>query len=120
MNKKKNIKKLKIPRIDKPWGFEEIVESNDKYTVKRIFMKSKCQCSYQYHIKKLETILVLSGELAIRVEGKNKIFTPGEFITIQPLVKHRMAALKENTFYIECSTSELDDVVRIEDEYGRI
>ena len=105
--------------IDKPWGQEEILENNASYTVKRLTMKEGCQCSYQYHEKKRETIYVLSGELVIISEEKKQKYFPGEFITIPPYEKHRMASEKGVTIYLECSTSELEDIVRIKDDYGR-
>jgi len=105
--------------IEKPWGFEEILETNPKYTVKRLFMKKGHQCSYQYHKKKMETVICLSGLLHIVGEGKEKILAPGDCATIKNFEKHRMRAVEDDCFYLECSTSELDDVVRIEDDYGR-
>lgn len=111
-------KNIKI--IDKPWGMEEILETNEKYTVKRLTMREGCRCSYQYHEKKLETILVLKGELIITSENEVRRYNFGEFITIKPFEKHRMSSEKGDAVYLECSTSELDDVVRIKDDYGRI
>ncbi|MDP2750265.1 MAG: cupin [Nanoarchaeota archaeon] len=108
-----------IRHIDKPWGYEEILENNEKYTVKRLMMKHGHQCSYQYHEKKLETIVVLSGILTIIGENGDKDYKAGEVITILPLEKHRMAARRVDAIYLECSTSELDDVIRVEDDYGR-
>lgn len=108
-----------IVRIDKPWGYEEILESHDKYTVKRLLMKAGHQCSYQYHEYKIETIVCLSGKLYIVGENEHKVLLPGEVITIKPFEKHRMRAVEEDSLYLECSTSELDDVVRVEDDYGR-
>lgn len=108
-----------IEHIDKPWGYEEILETNPKYTVKRLLMRAGCQCSYQYHEKKMETIVCLSGKLYIVGEGEDKILNPGDTITINPGEKHRMRAVEEDSLYLECSTSELDDVVRLADDYGR-
>lgn len=105
--------------INKPWGMEEILETNDKYTVKRLLMKNGCRCSYQYHKKKLETIMVISGKLTIVFESEEKEYSPGDIITIKPFEKHRMAAKSGDSTYFECSTSELDDVIRINDDYGR-
>jgi len=109
-----------IKKIDKPWGREEILETNPAYTVKRLFMKKGCQCSYQYHEKKKETVLILKGELKIILENKTLVLKGGEFLTLKPLQKHRMRAELRDVLYLECSTSELDDVVRIKDDYKRI
>ncbi len=111
---------LNSPRhIDKPWGYEEILETNDHYTVKKLLMKKGRQCSYQYHERKMETVMALLGNLVIILEDGEIILKPGESVTLQPLTKHRMVARSEDCLYLECSTSELDDVVRIEDDYGR-
>lgn len=106
-------------RVDKPWGYEEILEHNRHYTVKRLFMAQGQKCSYQYHNKKHETIVCLSGDLTIVLEDREVELHPGDHIVIPSPVKHRMFAKAADSLYLECSTSELDDVVRIEDEYGR-
>jgi mannose-6-phosphate isomerase-like protein (cupin superfamily) len=109
---------------NKPWGKEEILEANDKYVVKRLHMHEGKRCSLQYHERKTETIYVLKGTLLIITQewpGEDTIITtlkPGDTYTIVPEYVHRMAA-KEDSVYLECSTTELDDVVRIEDDYGR-
>ena len=113
MNKKKNI-------INKPWGFEEILEINNYYTVKRLVLLKDHQCSLQYHQKKKETVISIIGNLNIYLDNKLIILNPGEYITIKPGKKHRMKAIGTDCHYVECSTSDLDDVVRIEDDYGRI
>lgn len=82
-------------------------------------MKKGCQCSYQYHEKKKETAMVLSGDLTIVLEDKTLVLKPGDFITLEPFTKHRMRAEDGDCLYMECSTSEIDDVVRIQDDYGR-
>lgn len=105
--------------IQKPWGQEEILETNPRYTVKRLLMKKGQQCSYQYHEKKQETVYCLEGKLRVLGEQGEKILSSGEFITIPPFTKHRMRAVEGDCIYLESSTSELDDVVRISDDYGR-
>jgi mannose-6-phosphate isomerase len=110
-------------KIDKPWGWEEIIEHNDKYVVKKLFMKEGHQCSLQYHKFKTETIVVLEGKLKIKIDEDihnecNAVFNPYEEITIVPLVTHRMYG-ETDCLYLECSTPELDDVVRVKDDYGR-
>ena len=110
--------------IEKPWGQEELVEINDKYMVKRLTMKSGQRCSLQFHNQKKETIYILSGQLKITT-GKNKetlkskIFSTGESITIAPGIIHRMEGVTDSV-YIEASTPEMEDVVRISDDYKRI
>ncbi len=113
------MKLLKPSVIDKPWGQEEILETNPQYTVKRLLMKKGQQCSYQYHEQKVETVVVLRGVLSIIHENGELKLKPGEAITIKPGQKHRMKATKEDCYYLESSTSQLDDVIRIQDDYGR-
>jgi len=110
-------------KIEKPWGYEKLIECNDKYVVKELFMKKNHACSIQYHELKTETILVLSGKLNIYIGDsletlQCKEFNTGETITIKPYTIHRMEAI-EDTIYFETSTNELWDVIRIQDNYGR-
>ena len=110
-------------KIEKPWGYEELVECNDKYVMKKLFMKKGNSCSLQYHELKTETIIVLSGVLKISI-GKtvdtleDKLYRFGETVTIPPYTVHRMTA-EEDSLYVESSTNELWDVVRLQDNYGR-
>jgi mannose-6-phosphate isomerase-like protein (cupin superfamily) len=111
-------------KIDKPWGYEKHLEINPNYVVKELFMKKNNSCSLQYHEKKHETFYVLKGELKFYV-GNDKdnleilYLKEGEHYTIEPLVVHRMEALVDS-LYLESSTNFLDDVIRLEDKYGRI
>ena len=104
----------------KPWGYEIILEKNNKYVVKKIFLKKNHQCSLQYHKYKHETIYVLSGVLELNKNNNLIIVKPGSSVTLEKNVIHRMKALRANTYYIECSTPQLKDIVRIQDDYNRI
>lgn len=108
-----------MQKIEKPWGYEELVEVNDKYVVKRLFMEKGNQCSLQYHEKKKETIMVLRGTLTVFYNDQVLRMKPFSALTINPREVHRMFAEEEDCLYLECSTTELEDVVRIEDQYGR-
>lgn len=116
--------KKDIKIIDKPWGWEKLIEVNDDYVVKELFMKEGNSCSLQYHEKKHETFYVLKGKLKFEV-GTDKYnlvemeLNVGEFFTIEPLVVHRMSAVIDS-LYLESSTNYLDDVIRLEDKYGRV
>jgi len=109
--------------IEKPWGREEFIEINNKYMVKKLTMWAGHRCSLQYHNIKTETIFVLSGVLKI-VQGKSKdeleekIFLAGDTITIAAGQIHRMEGI-EDAVYLEASTPEVDDVVRLVDDYKR-
>lgn len=113
----------KIQIFEKPWGREELLEKNQHYMVKRLTMKKGCKCSLQYHEKKRETLYVESGMLRVML-GKSEhaltehILKKGDFMTIVPGEVHRMEAIEESS-YLEASTPELDDVVRLLDDYGR-
>ena len=110
--------------IKKPWGQEEVIEINDKYMVKKLTMNSGQRCSLQYHNIKKETIYVLSGQLKI-TSGKDidnlksKIYSTGDSITIIPGLIHRMEGVTDS-IYIEASTPEIEDVVRLSDDYKRV
>ena len=109
--------------IEKPWGKEEVIEINDKYMMKKLTMLKGHRCSLQLHNHKKETIYVLSGQLRI-ISGPDqdnltgKIYREGESITISPGVVHRMEGV-EDSIYLEASTPEMDDVVRLVDDYER-
>ena len=109
--------------IDKPWGSEEILEINEKYMLKRLTMLKGHRCSLQYHNHKKETIYVLSGVLRV-VQGEtkdnliDKVYYPGDFFTVPSRLIHRMEGV-EDSIYLEASTPELDDVVRLVDDYDR-
>ena len=109
--------------IEKPWGKEEVIEINDKYMMKKLTMLKGHRCSLQLHKHKKETIYVLSGQLKI-ISGPDqdnltgKIYSEGESITISPGVVHRMEGV-EDSIYLEASTPEMDDVVRLVDDYER-
>ena len=110
--------------IEKPWGREEVIEINDRYMMKRLTMWKGHRCSLQYHNQKRETIYVLSGALCIRfgTDQENleaRIFKAGESLTLTPGVIHRMEAT-EDSVYLEASTPEMDDVVRLSDDYKRL
>jgi mannose-6-phosphate isomerase-like protein (cupin superfamily) len=109
--------------IEKPWGREEVLEINDRYMVKKLTMWKGHRCSLQFHHVKCETIYVLSGELRIHAGATqdsvvSRVYTAGETITIRPGTVHRMEAV-EDSVYLEASTPEMADVVRLVDDYQR-
>lgn len=115
---------MKSKKINKPWGYELLIEKNKKYMFKKLFMKKGHRCSLQYHQKKIETIYIVEGKLKIffginKKKLKSKIFKSHENITIKPKIIHRMQAITDS-IYIEGSTPELDDVIRISDDYKRV
>lgn len=103
---------------EKPWGHEEWLFVGKSYAVKKLFMKKGERCSLQYHQHKHECIFVLSGKLLITLGKDSIVAESGKFLVIEPNAIHRMEGL-EDSFYLEASTPELDDVVRVSDDYGR-
>lgn len=110
-------------KIEKPWGYEELIYSSGRYVFKKLFMIKGEACSLQFHRFKHESVLVHSGLLQIEI-GKSEdilkkmVLRPGETAVIEPGIIHRMSAVKD-CVYFEASTPELDDVVRLRDLYGR-
>jgi len=114
-------------RQDKPWGHELIFAAIDgKYVGKIIHVESGHSLSLQYHREKEETISMLAGD-ALIVHGPaadqltEQRFGPGDTIHLPPGVLHRITAITDVTF-VESSTASpgwREDVVRLEDAYGR-
>lgn len=108
--------------VPKPWGHELIFAENERYAGKLLVLEPGHRLSLQYHERKDETIYVLDGEvqLLVDIEGEMRELTlkAGESHRIRPGVRHRMSALVRCTL-VEVSSPELDDVVRLEDAYGR-
>ncbi len=113
----------KAKTIEKPWGYEILYAHTDKYAGKILFVKKGKRLSYQYHEKKDETMFIFKGKVRMTLEknGERKevIFEEGDSIHFPPLTKHRVEAI-EDSYILEVSTPELDDVVRIEDDFGRV
>jgi mannose-6-phosphate isomerase-like protein (cupin superfamily) len=113
-----------VRRVDKPWGHEEVFALVDgKFCGKAIHITEGHALSLQYHEEKEETISVQSGRLHVEVglhESALEEFDlePGESIHLRPGVRHRVTALVD-TVMLEASTTQLEDVVRLEDRYGR-
>ena len=112
-------------RVDKPWGYEIWWARTERYVGKILHVNKGESLSLQYHRVKDETILVQSGRLLFetRLSGEDGELRrielgPGEVFHITPGTHHRMTGL-EDTDILEVSTPELDDVVRLEDRYGR-
>jgi NDP-sugar pyrophosphorylase family protein/mannose-6-phosphate isomerase-like protein (cupin superfamily) len=109
--------------VIKPWGKEEWLELNDAYCYKRIYINAGYKTSYQYHNFKRETNFIISGEAEIWLENdegvvEKKIMKAGEYFNVTPPKKHRVIALTDIILQ-EVSTPEVDDVIRINDEFAR-
>lgn len=118
-NKYVNTKKV----VEKPWGKEIWLELNDKYCYKRIEIKAGFKTSYQFHNFKLETNYIVKGNAEVWLENDNGVvekfyMKEGDFFTVTPPKKHRVIAITD-VILQEVSTPEVDDVVRINDEFNR-
>jgi mannose-6-phosphate isomerase len=109
-------------RVEKPWGYELHWAKTDRYVGKVIHITRGHALSLQYHRRKDETIFLWSGKLLFELQEGDKLvareMAPGERVHVPPTVVHRMTAIEDCDVF-EVSTPELDDVVRLEDRYGR-
>jgi mannose-6-phosphate isomerase len=110
-------------RVDKPWGHELIWVLTDRYVGKVIVIETGRRLSLQYHERKDESIYVLSGRLRLHLEDDGGSMTvrelgPGESARVPVGRRHRFEAV-DRVELVEVSTPELDDVVRLEDDFGR-
>ncbi len=111
-------------RVRKPWGHEWIWGESPRYAGKILHVKAGEALSWQYHRKKDETICVLSGDIRLEIaatdDGPRRTvrLSPGKSFRIPALLRHRIIAVTDSDV-IEASSPELDDVVRLEDRYGR-
>ena len=110
-------------RVDKPWGHELIWAHTDRYVGKILVIETGKRLSLQKHVVKDESILVREGRLRLFLEGDDGVVReeelgPGDHRRVATGRIHRYEAI-ERCEIIEVSTTELDDVVRIEDDFGR-
>ena len=109
--------------VIKPWGKEEIWAETPKYVGKYLYISAGHRLSRQYHEKKEETIRVLQGLLLLELgTGANIMqlaLSPGEIYHVTPKTVHRFCAKDDDVVLVEVSTPELDDVIRISDDYSR-
>jgi len=111
-----------VIRVEKPWGYELHWAKTDRYVGKIIHVNAGHALSLQYHELKDETIFLWAGQLEFEIRDGDEVkvwkMNEGETVRITPKTIHRMKALKDCDV-IEVSTPELDDVIRLEDRYGR-
>jgi len=111
-------------RVEKPWGYEVWFAVGERYAGKILHIDAGHELSFQYHRRKDETIYVVHGEIDLELDDElGQLQThrlgPGQCQRIRAGCRHRMRALRDADL-CEVSTPDLDDVVRLEDRYGRV
>jgi mannose-6-phosphate isomerase len=113
-----------VRRVDKPWGYELIWAHTDLYVGKVLFVKAGHSLSLQFHREKDEAWLVQSGRAKLELGDvgetvlQEEVVAAGAAFHYAPGTVHRVTALEDTTI-LEVSTPHLDDVVRLQDSYGR-
>ncbi len=110
-------------RVEKPWGWELVWAEAEDYVGKLLFVRAGESLSLQYHELKDESWLVQEGRARLEFGGvdaelETVEIMPGDAFRFHPRTVHRVTAV-EDTLVVEVSTNHLDDVVRLEDRYGR-
>ena len=111
-------------KVEKPWGYELIWAETEQYVGKVLFVKAGESLSLQFHRVKDESWLVQEGRAKLELGSvgnavlKEEVIAPGATFRFRPGTVHRVTAIEDTTI-LEVSTAHLDDVVRLEDSYGR-
>jgi mannose-6-phosphate isomerase len=117
------IRRADESRVDKPWGYEIRWAVTDRYLGKIIHVNQGEALSLQYHERKDEWLLVSKGAVDIEIGGLDgeleaRRMRAGDAVHLPPHTRHRVTAVEDSDIF-EVSTPEIDDVVRLEDRYGR-
>ncbi len=115
--------KVEVRKVEKPWGHELIWAHTYRYVGKILHIKAGESLSLQYHERKDETLHMLRGRMIFQIgaegeELREVELEAGMSFRIQPGIRHRLEAISDCDV-LEASTPDLDDVVRLEDRYGR-
>jgi mannose-6-phosphate isomerase len=115
---------FQLERTEKPWGYELLWAKSDAYAGKILFVRAGQALSLQFHREKDESWYVLDGRAQLELGDvgqavlKAEVIRSGTAFRLRPGTVHRVRAVEDTTI-LEVSTPQLDDVVRLEDEYGR-
>jgi mannose-6-phosphate isomerase len=115
---------IETRRVEKPWGWELIWAQTEQYVGKVLFVKAGESLSLQFHREKVESWYVQSGRAKVELGEageallNEEIVAPPAFFHFPPGTVHRVSAIEDTTI-IEVSTPHLDDIVRLDDRYGR-
>ena len=109
--------------VEKPWGYEIRWAITDRYVGKILHVRQGEALSLQYHERKDECLLIVRGTVDVELginDGELKMhrMSEGDSVRLEPLTRHRITAVEDADIY-EVSTPEIDDIVRLEDRYGR-
>jgi mannose-6-phosphate isomerase-like protein (cupin superfamily) len=113
-----------VRRVEKPWGYELIWALTDVYCGKVLFVKAGASLSLQFHKEKDESWYIQSGRAKLELGNvgqtvlDEEVIGPGAAFHYEPGTVHRVTAVEDTTI-LEVSTPHLDDIVRLEDRYGR-
>src|SRR4051794_38671868 len=110
-------------REERPWGSWEVIDAEDGYKVKRIEVHPGCRLSYQFHEHRSEHWVVVQGQATCLIDGVESVAEPGHSVDVPLGAKHRLGNDGEETLIVievqrGAYTGE-DDIVRLEDDYGR-
>jgi mannose-6-phosphate isomerase len=110
-------------RVEKPWGYEDILERNQDFVIKRILLRAGNRSSLQVHERKREWVEVVSGtiELTIGTDQdrlETRVLSPGDVYRVPPGTIHRVLAV-DDALILEICTPGDDDIIRLDDDYGR-
>jgi len=112
-----------VVRVEKPWGHELLIAHTDRYLGKVLHIEPGEALSLQYHVRKDETFFVFRGAMELEVEEGGQrvkqLLVAGDSYHVTPGTQHRMVAQAAGCDLFEVSTPDPDDVVRLEDRYGR-
>jgi len=117
------VKRAEETLVEKPWGYEIRWAVTDRYLGKILHVRKGEALSLQYHERKDECLLVVRGCVDTEIGGDNgelktHRMREGDSVHLTPGTRHRLTAVEDTDIY-EVSTPEIDDVVRLEDRYGR-
>ena len=112
-----------MEKVDRPWGWYENLQNDERYKVKRLFIRPNQKISLQYHNQRDEHWVVVSGNGKLELNDEVKNISIGDYIFVPVSSKHRITGGNGGIMIIEIQLGKLcdeEDIVRIQDDYGRI
>ena len=110
-------------KVERPWGWYEVIDEGDRYKIKNIEVNPGERLSLQYHYHRSEHWVVVTGTAFVRVGDTEKLLYQNESIYVPPTVKHRLSnpgRVPLRIVEVQCGTYlEEDDIIRLDDEYNR-